>query len=174
MNAKTYLFLPEKKIIKQGFYLEDENKTVVYEAKMTKQGIIGKSDYKFINHITNTEETHKIGHTITIEENNNFDDMLEIRERTKSYFKIDGVNIWNYITNMGYTINPNKTNGKLGIMYELRKKDKLVATIEMSNLNKSVVIMNRFVYQVKVAEEDIDIAFLVAFAISKTNHVFFD
>ncbi len=36
MATKTYLLQPEKKIIKQGYLMTDENGETVYEAKVLK------------------------------------------------------------------------------------------------------------------------------------------
>ena len=63
--AETYKFLPEKKVLKQGFYLTDENEKIVYEAKMLKQPLFGAMEFEFVNHITNKTTPHKVGKTVT-------------------------------------------------------------------------------------------------------------
>ena len=60
METKTYLYQPEKAFVKQGALLTDEEGKVVYEAKCLKQSLIGPSEFVFVNHLTNTSETHKI------------------------------------------------------------------------------------------------------------------
>ena len=96
MADHTYFFQPEKKILKQGFFMTDEDKNVVYEAKMLKQPILGAMEFEFINHITGQSGVHKVGHTVTTETSGLFE-FFSI----KSSFKYDGENIWDYLHDQG-------------------------------------------------------------------------
>ena len=62
------------------------------------------------NHITNNTEKHNVGKTITIEENNG-SDIISTLSR-KSYFKYDGVKIWDYLHDKGIRIDNNKAYAK--------------------------------------------------------------
>lgn len=89
-----YLLKPKTGTFKEGFYLEDDANSIVYEGQMTKFKLFGASPYDFVNHITNKTETHNIGKTVTIEQNG-ASGLIDVLS-TKSYFKYEGVKIWNY------------------------------------------------------------------------------
>ena len=169
METKKYLFQPEKKVLKQGFFMEDENKKVVYEAKMLKQGIFGASKFEFINHISNKTEEHKIGHTVTIEQTGAFEFFS-----TKSYFKYDGKKIWDYLHDEGVRIDSNFSDKKIGMSYKVSFKGEEIATIATSTLKGKSIVTTNFFLDVITSEDNLDLAFLVAFAIAKTEQTFHD
>ena len=47
--AKTYLYQPDKKIMKQGAVLTDESGNTVYEAKMLKNALLGGMQFAFVS-----------------------------------------------------------------------------------------------------------------------------
>ena len=92
MTHKKYLFQPDKKFFKPGFFMTDENDQVVYEAPMIKQSLLTATQFNFINHLSQTSQIHQIGHTVTQSESG----MLGALS-INSYFKYDGQNIWDYL-----------------------------------------------------------------------------
>ncbi|MBQ8892203.1 MAG: hypothetical protein IJ068_05050 [Bacilli bacterium] len=168
METKTYLFQPEKKFLKQGFFMEDENNNIVYEAQMIKQTLIGAMPFNFINHISNTSLEHKVGHTVTTEQTGAFG-MFS----TKSYFKFDGKNVWDYLHEKGIRIDSNLQDNKLGMVYNVTLEGKEMATIVTSTPKGKSVITSSYYLNVTTKEENLDLAFLVAFAIARTNQAFY-
>lgn len=170
MESKTYLFQPEKKFLKQGFFMTDENNNVVYEAKMLKQPLIGSMQFEFINHITNKVEEHKVGQTITIESGSG---MLESFS-TKSYFKYDNSKIWDYLHEVGIRIDSHLIDRKLGMTYDVTLKGNPMASITMTTPHGKSVIASRYYFNVTTSEENLDLAFLVTFAIARTEQLFYN
>lgn len=166
---KTYFFHPEKKILKQGFLMEDENKNLVYEAKMLKQPLLGAMQFNFINHITNKEEEHKVGHTVTLEESGALNMLSK-----KSYFKFDGKNIWDYLHEKGIRIETGIADKKLGMRYDITLEGKYLAAIEMTSPNGRGIITGDHWFNVTTEEENIDLSFLTTFAIARTEQVFYN
>ena len=164
-----YLLKPILKTTKQSFMLEDEGGNVVYEAKMLKFSLFGASPHEFINHITNKSEEHKIGKTITMEESG----MVGFFS-TKSYFKYDGVKIWDYLHDKGIRVNSSMSANKLGMTYEVTFEGKELATIASSSPKGKSFITTDLYYDVTCEEKDLDLVFLVAFAIAKTYQVFYN
>ena len=162
---KSYFLHPEKKILKQGFVMEDEAGNVVFEAKVLKQPIIGAATVEFINHLTNMSEEHSVGQTVTIETLTG-----EVFYTRKAYFKFDGENIWNFLYGEGVEINSGMQQGTLSLSYQVFYEGDLVATISMTNANHTgpalIPTMN---FEVVTEEGNIDLAFLVAYAIAKTE-----
>lgn len=162
-----YLLKP----LKQGFYLEDENGKVVYDGKMLKFSLFSASPFEFANNITGKKEEHKIGKTITIEEERN--DIIDVLSR-KSYFKYDGVKIWDYLHDKGIRINSTLSSGKIGMTYTVSFEGNEFATISSSSpKGKSFITSNMF-YDVICDEKNLDLVFLVAFSIAKTDQVFYN
>ncbi len=164
-----YLLKPELKTIKQGFVLEDENSNVVYNAKMLKFSLLGASPFEFVNHLTNKKEEHKIGKTITSEESG-----LASFFSTKSSFKYDGVKIWDFLHNQGIRINSSLSGNKLGMSYEVSFEGKPLATIATSSPKGKSFITTDMYYDVEADEKDLDMVFLVAFAIAKTSQAIYN
>ena len=169
--ANRYLLKPVLKTIKQGFYLEDENGNIVYEAKMTKFSLFGASPFEFFNHITNKKEEHKVGKTITTREGGN--DIVSSLS-TRSYFKFDNQKIWYYLHDKGIRIDTQLSNNKLGMTYNVTFEGKNLATIATSSPKGKSFITFDLYYDVTCEEKDLDLVFLVAFSIAKTEQTFYN
>lgn len=163
-----YLLKPTLKTIKQGFALEDENNNIVYEAKMLKFSLFGASLYEFKNYITNESVEHKVGKTVTLEETN----MASFFSK-KSYFKYDGENIWHFLHDKGVRIDSTLSSNKLGMTYNISFEGNEIATIASSSPKGKSLITTDMYYDVTCDKKDIDLVFLVAFAIVKTDQIFY-
>ena len=166
-----YLLKPKTGTIKQAFFLEDENGNVVYEGKMTKFSLFGASPFEFVNHVTNKSEEHKVGKTVTIEQGGN--DLISFMSK-RSYFKYDDKKIWDYLHDLGIRIDSKVSTSKIGMTYEVSFEGKPLATIASSSLKGKSIITTDMYYDVTCEEKDLDLAFLVAFSIAKTEQTFYD
>ena len=170
MADHTYFFQPEKKILKQGFFMTDEDKNIVYEAKMLKQPILGAMEFEFINHITGQSGVHKVGHTVTTATSGLFE-FFSI----KSSFKYDGENIWDYLHGQGIRIDSSIAGDRIGMSYRISLKGKDTAEIATASPDGgNGLITGASWLKVTAAEEDIDLAFLTAFSIARTDQSFYD
>ena len=170
METKTYFFRPDKKGLKQGFVLTDENKNTIYEAIMTKFALFTAFGFKFVNHAANTFAEHKVGHTLTLEQSGAIGVFA-----TKSSFKFDGKNIWDYLHDQGVRIDSDISRGSLGMTYTVSLKGKEIAAVSMANPGgNNLIVLNRFCYDIKTSEEYLDLAFLCAFAFARTEQAFYD
>ena len=169
--ATKYLLKPKLKTIKQSFSLEDENGNLIYEGNMTKFSLIGAAPFEFINHLTMHKEDHKVGKTVTVEEDGNA--LLSLMSK-KSYFKYDGKKIWDYLHDQGIRIDSALAGNKLGMRYDVTLKGRHLATIANSSPKGKSFITTDLYYDVTCEEEDLDMAFLVAFSIAKTDQTFYN
>ena len=169
--ANKYLLKPKLGTIKQAFFLEDENSNIVYEGKMTKFSLLGASPFEFINHITNKTEEHKIGKTITIEQSSN--DLISFMSK-RSYFKYDNKKIWDYLHDLGIRIDSKPSSNKIGMTYEISFEGKQLATISSSSPKGKSLITTDIYFDVTCEEKDLDLVFLVAFSIAKTEQLFYN
>ena len=166
-----YLLKPKTGTMKQAFFLENENGNVVYEGKMTKFSLFGASPFEFINHVTNKSEEHKVGKTVTIEQGGN--DLISFMSK-RSYFKYDDKKIWDYLHDLGIRIDSKVSTSKIGMTYEVSFEGKPLATISSSSPKGKSIITTDMYYDVTCEEKDLDLAFLVAFSIAKTEQTFYD
>lgn len=164
--ANNYSLRPVLKTTKQSFYLVDENEKTVYEGNMTKFSLFGASPYEFINHITNNKIEHKVGKTVTIEQDNG--GIISFLAK-KSYFKFDDKKIWDYLHEKGIRIDTSPSSNKLGMTYEVTFEGQPLATIATSSPKGKSLITTNLYYDVTCEEKDLDLVFLVAFSIAKTD-----
>ena len=169
MSMNKYFLKPTLKTIKQGTALEDENGKVACEAKMLKFKLFGPSPFEFTNNITNTKEEHKIGKTITQSESGPAEFFS-----VKSSFKYDGKNIWDYLHDKGIRIKSAIQSGKLGMTYDVSFEGNQIATITSSSPKGKSLITTDLYYDISCEEKDLDLVFLVAFAIARTEQMYYD
>ena len=166
-----YLLKPKLNTIKQAFFLEDEDGNMVYEGKMTKFSLFGASPFEFVNHVTNKSEVHKVGKTITVEQGGN--DFISFMSK-RSYFKYDDKKIWDYLHNTGIRIDSKPSSNKIGMNYDITFEGKPLATICSSSPKGKSLITTDLYYDVICEEKDLDLVFLVAFSIAKTEQLFYN
>ena len=169
--AKTYRLKPVLKTAKQAFYLEDEGGNTVYEGKMLKFSLLGASPFEFANHITNRKEEHTVGKTVTVEQGGG--GLVSLLSK-RSYFKYDGKKIWDYLHDMGVRIESGISGSKLGMVYDVTFKGQPLATIANSSPKGKSILTTDLYYDVTCEEKDLDLAFLVAFSIAKTEQTFYN
>lgn len=167
----NYLLKPKLNTIKQAFFLEDENGNIIYEGKMTKFSLFGASPFELINHLSNKTEVHKIGKTITVEQGGN--DLISFLSK-RSYFKYDDRKIWDYLHELGVRIDSKPSASKIGMSYIVSFEGKEIATISTSSPKGKSLITTDMYYDVTCEEKDLDLVFLVAFSIAKTEQTFYN
>ena len=174
MEGRTYKLQPDKNLMRQGYYMADENGEIAYEAKVLKNPIFGAAQVDFINHKTGQTTQHKIGKVITSSMSTgigglDFTDFLSI----KSSYKYDGQKIWDYLHAEGVRLNSHMSSEKIGMTYELSVKGQPIAMIATSTPKGKSILTTDHIYDVTVADENIDMAFLVAFSIARTEQMFY-
>ena len=170
MEGNRYYFQPEKKVIKQGFFMKDMNDQVVYEAKVLKQSLLGPAKVEFVNHVSGKAQEHQVGKVITSETAG----MLEFFS-VKSSFKFDGKKIWDYLHAEGIRIDSSLSGGRIGMTYNVSLRGKPIAVLKTAAANGGkAFITSGFHYDVTTTEDNLDLAFLTAFAIAKTDQTFYD
>ena len=166
-----YLLKPKLNTMKQAFFLEDENGQMVYEGKMTKFKLFGASPFEMINHLTNKTEEHTVGKTVTVE--HGVGDLISFLSK-RSYFKYDGVKIWDYLHEKGVRIDTKPSGDKIGMTYVVSFEGNEVGTIKTSSPKGKSLITTDMYYDVICDDKDLDLVFLVAFSIAKTEQTFYD
>ena len=165
-----YLLKPVLKTAKRSFYLEDEGGNVVYEGTMLKFKLFGAAPYEFFNHRSGLKEEHNIGKTITVSQGDGLINFLSKR----SYFKFDGVKIWDYLHEKGVRIDSNISSNKIGMSYIISLNGSEIATVATSSPSGKSLITTNLFYDVICDEKDLDLVFLVAMSIALTEQTFYN
>ena len=156
---------------KPGYIIEDANRKVLFEAKMTKQALVGARTFEFNNHITGSVKEHQVGHTTTQNYNDEF-------FSATSWFKFDGENIWNLLHSRGIRIKTNMRSKFPNLVYEVSKDGNPFTVIETSGKyvhedeaaeHKINIPVGRYYYRFWTQSSDMESLFLTIFAISETE-----
>lgn len=170
-GVTEYYFRFDGHSLKPGYLVEDAERKILFEGKMTKQAIVGARTFEFHNHVNGTVEEHAVGHTVTQSYN---DEMFS----RKSWFKLDGKNIWDILHDRGIRLSTNMLGKFPYFIYDVTKDGKPFARIETSSIyvhedeeaqHKLVIPTGNMYYRFWTASSDFDTLFLTIFAISETE-----
>ena len=159
------------KALKPGYILEDADRRVLFEGKMTKQAVIGARTFEFTDHTTGVVREHEVGHTMTQSYNDEFFSV-------SSWFKFDGRNVWDLLHERGLRMTTNLRSKFPNLIYEVSRNGAAFARIETSGKyvhedeaaqHKVNVPVGKFFYRVWTNSDDMETLFLTIFAISETE-----
>lgn len=166
-TMSTYHLRPKTGSVKQAFYLDNENGETVYEAEMLKFSLLGASPFEFRNKTNGKTEEHKVGKVVTVEQGSGLISTLSKR----SYFKFDDKKIWDYLHDLGIRIENGMSGSKLGMSYTVFLNGNQIATVASSSPKGKSLIATDLYYDVTCEEKDIELVFLVAFSIARTDQL---
>ena len=170
-GVKEIYFRFDGHALKPGYIVEDADRTVLFEGKMTKQALVGARTYEFVNHQKGDTASHEIGHTISQTFNDEF-------FSAKSWFKFDGKNVWDVIHDLGVRISTNLRSKFPNVIYDIAKNGEPFARVETCSVyvheedeaeHALSVPTGSMYYRIWTASDDIDTLFLTVFAISETE-----
>ena len=152
--------------LNQSYIMETPDRKPIYEARCDKVGIINKSEFTFINHLTGKETKHLVGHTTETQYNGFI---------TNSDAKIDNVSVWDILGKEGYSLEPHIEGVKPS--FDVLHYGVVVAKIEpagnniLKDGNGSLLgeIPGIGIFKVYCKASDIEMVFLSAFVLSKVK-----
>ena len=159
------------KALKPGYILEDADRRVLFEGKMTKQAVIGARTFEFTDHTTGAVREHEVGHTMTQSYNDEFFSV-------SSWFKFDGRNVWDLLHERGLRMTTNLRSKFPNLIYEVSRNGAAFARIETSGKyvhedeaaqHKVNVPVGKFYYRIWTNSDNMETLFLTIFAISETE-----
>lgn len=166
-TSKTYHFYECGKM-NQSYALKVPDGDVLFEANLKKFSLVGNSDYEFTNKQTLRTKMHKIGKPISVNYGNGSTSVVG-----DSYFKLDGVNVFDYLDANGYNFRTDSFN-VLHPVLTLYKGDQIVASYKYnvkSKREKNVMGVGNVQYGMEVTTscENLDLVFLGALAIYRCD-----
>lgn len=173
-EERELYFLTDVGTPKYGHRIEDKNRKVLYEAKMTKFTMANPYGFDFIDHVHNNTTPHLIGH----EEETDWNNFLLLDNHYT--FTIDGEDIWKHLNRNGITVQ-SKLNGKIAIAYTIFRNGEEIAYVETSSQYvhedeaeehkvMSKVPVQGF-YRIHTKEKNLDLLFVTILAFARSGAV---
>lgn len=161
--------------LNQSYILETPEREPIYEAICDHIGVFTPYQYRFVDHRINSVEDHTVTHTKTLRYGNGSDNM-NFSVVSNSTFHIDGVSIWEYLTNLGYAVKANQKGIKLN--FDVLHYGVPVARLEAAGVNilndeKKYKLGDKLtspgLYKVSCKESDIPGVFAACFCVSRVE-----
>ena len=128
-EERELYFLTDLGTPKFGHRLEDRNRRVLYEAKMTKFTLTQPFGFDFIDHEHGTAVPHLVGHN----EESQWDSLLIDNHYT---FELDGVDVWKHLKQNGVSADTSYAAGNgrvIGMNYRILRDGVEIARAESTS-----------------------------------------
>ena len=174
-EERELYFLSDLGTVKIGHHIEDKNRKVLYEAKMTRFTLFGAYKFDFIDHEHGTTVPHTVGHAETSQ-------WSSILIDGHSTFDFDGVDVWKVLKNNGITIESSYTAGEatlIGMKFRVFRDGNEIALAEMTSQYPheddaaehkmmSKIPVEGF-FRIWTREQNLDLVFLTIMAFTRTE-----
>ena len=173
-EPRQLYFLTDTGTAKVGHRMEDVNKKVLYEAKVTKFSLVGATGMDFIDHVKGTTTPHQVGHEIET-------DYHSILIDNHSGFKFDGEDIGKHLKRNGVVIESGFMSGKpLWPQYRVLRDGEEIALLQSSGVHVheedaardgklAKMVPARGYFRIQTREKNLDLLFVVAMAFARTS-----
>lgn len=172
-EQRTLYFLTDLGTPKYGHRIEDKNRRVLYEAKMTKFTLTAPFGFDFIDHEHNTTTPHLVGH----EEDTEWNSLLLDNHYT---FKLDGEDIWKHLKRNGITIDSKLAlNNTVTSAYRILRDGEEIAAMEATSQyvheedeaehKVAAKVPVRGFYRIHTAEKNLDLLFVAILAFARSG-----
>lgn len=165
-------FLTDTGTPKYGHRIEDGERRVLYEAKMTKFSIMEAYRFDFIDHEHGVTTTHLVGH----EEETDWNSLLFDNHYT---FELDGEDIWRHLKNNGVRVETERMEGTVWPRFRVSRDGAEIAILESTSqyvheedeerhkVMKKLAV--RGYYRIWTREENLDLVFMTAMAFARSG-----
>ena len=173
-EPRQLYFLTDTGTAKVGHRMEDVNKKVLYEAKVTKFSLVGATGMDFIDHVKGTTTPHQVGHEIETDYNSILID-------NHSGFRFDGEDIWKHLKRNGVVIQSSFMSGKpRWPQYRVLRDSEEIAVLQSSGVHVheedaagdgklAKMVPARGYFRIQTREKNLDLLFVVAMAFARTS-----
>jgi hypothetical protein len=173
-EERELYFITDLGTPKFGHRIEDKDRRVLYEARMTRFTLLSAYEFDFIDHERNRTTHHLIGHTEETDWNSVLIDNY-------STFTLDGMDVWKHLQSIGVTIDSrlDKAEGGIGPSYDIRKDGEQLAYAENTSQfvheedaeQHKVVskIPNKMFFRIFTHEKNLDLLFMILVAIARSS-----
>ena len=172
-EERELYFITDVGTPKYGHRIEDKNRRVLYEAKMTKFTVSTPFGFDFIDHEHGTKTPHLVGH----EEASEWNSLLIDNHYT---FTLDGEDIWKHLKRNGISVESKFAEGKvLTTAYAVKRNGEKIADFMTSgqyvhedDAEKHKIAGNvpvRGFYRIHTREKNLDLLFVTILAFARSG-----
>ena len=171
-EERELYFLSDLGTAKVGHRIEDKQRRVLYEAKMTKFSLTSPYGFDFIDHEHGRTTPHLVGH----EEESEWNSFLLDSNYT---FELDGVDIWEYLKSNGIDVKTERMDGAIWPRYRISRDGQEIAVLDSSSKyvheedaeQHSVTSKVAFpgFYRIWTREVNLDAVFVTAMAFARSR-----
>ena len=172
-EQRELYFLTDLGTPKYGHRIEDKERNVLYEAKMTKFTLAGPFGFDFIDYEHGTTKAHLVGH----QEETDWNSFLLDNHYT---FSLDGEDIWKHLKKNGVKVESRFAEGKvLFPSYTVSRDGAEIGYIEASSQYvheedaEEHAVANKVpvpgFYRIFTSEKNLDLLFVVALAFARSG-----
>lgn len=158
--------------LNQSYIMETHGRQPIYEAVCDKVGVVKPYEVTFVNHLTGSSVSRKVTHTLT--QSTGVGNNISITD--SSSFKIDGVDNWDYLGKLGYSLEPHIEGLKINC--DLLHYGIKVARIESAGANilkdgatnpLGDKLPGKGLYKVSCKTSDVEGAFMACFSLARVD-----
>ncbi len=171
-EERELYFLSDTGTVKVGHRIEDRQRRVLYEAKMTKFTLTSPYGFDFIDHEHGRTVPHLVGH----EEESDWNAFLLDSNYT---FDLDGEDIWKVLKKNGIDVQTERMDGAIWPRFRVSRDGEDIAVLESSSQYvheedaeqhsvASKLAVPGF-YRIWTREENLDAVFLTAMAFARSR-----
>ncbi|MBQ7153213.1 MAG: DUF3592 domain-containing protein [Clostridia bacterium] len=175
-EERSLYFLSDFGTAKGTCHIEDRDRNVVYELKCRKFSLLADSEYEFLDRTTNRSVIHYIGKPVTTSSSSFW--VLD----NHSTFSIDGADIWKKLHESGITIETSLDG--IRFCYTIKRNNEQIAYAESTSKyvheedeeahSSLAKLPFRGFFRIRTKELNLDIIFMVLFAIGRTDMMMYD
>lgn len=171
-EEREVYFLTDTGTPKYGHRIEDADRRVLYEAKMTKFSLATPYGFDFIDHEHGRTVPHLVGH----EEEAEVGGLLFDSNYT---FTLDGEDIWKHLKRNGVSVETERMEGAIWPRWRVFRDGEQIAVLESSSQYvheedaEAHSLMNKVAvpgfYRIWTSEETLDVVFVTAMAFARSR-----
>ena len=171
-EERELYFLTDTGTAKVGHRIEDKNRRVLYEAKMTKFSLAAPYGFDFIDHEHGRTIPHLVGHEVETEWNSSLLD-------NNFTFDLDGEDIWKYLKDNGIDVKTERMEVAIWPRFRILRNGEEIAILESSSQYvheedaAQHSVMNKLAvpgfYRIRTREENLDAVFVTAMAFARSR-----
>ena len=171
-DERELYFLTDVGTAKVGHRIEDGQRRVLYEAKMTKFTLTTPYEFDFIDHEHGRTVPHLVGH----EEESEWNSFLLDNNYT---FELDGVDIWKYLKDNGIDVKTERMDGVIWPRFRIFRNGTEIAVFESSSQYvheedaEQHSVINKLAvpgfYRIWTRQENLDAVFVTAMAFARSR-----
>lgn len=172
-EERELYFLTDLGTPKYGHRIEDKNRKVLYEAKMTKYAVTHPFHFDFIDHVNHQTTAHLVGH----QEETDWNSLIFDNHYT---FTFDGKDIWKHLKQNGITVDSKFAEGKiLTPSYRILRDGEELAFVEQTSQYvheddaEEHKVANKIpiqgFYRIHTSEKNLDLLFVTLLAFARSG-----